>query len=123
MSDPIRLCALEDLNETGACSVNLKLTDEEVSLVVVLDREASRPNAPEARAYYNECPHLLTPLDMFPDEFLDKENPSLLVCSTHGARFQVSDGLCIVGPCIGANLESVEVTVREGEIFLIQPEA
>ncbi|WP_096172160.1 Rieske 2Fe-2S domain-containing protein [Cohaesibacter sp. ES.047] len=73
------------------------------------------------RAYHNECPHLLTPLDTFPDEFLDKENPGLLVCSTHGARFQVSDGLCIIGPCTGANLESVDVTVREGEVYLVAP--
>lgn len=54
-------------------------------------------------AYENKCPHQGTPLETFPDKFLN-EDGSLLICSTHGARFRVEDGFCISGPCKGARL-------------------
>lgn len=60
-------------------------------------------------AYENRCPHQGTPLETFPDKFLNSDG-SLLICSTHGARFRVEDGLCISGPCHGQRLRRIEVT-------------
>jgi nitrite reductase/ring-hydroxylating ferredoxin subunit len=54
-------------------------------------------------AYENRCPHQGTPLETFPDKFLNSDG-SLLICSTHGARFRVEDGLCVSGPCKGERL-------------------
>lgn len=66
-------------------------------------------------AYVNSCPHQLTPLETFPDKFLN-EDGSLLVCSTHGARFRIEDGFCVSGPCLGKSLTSVEFEVADGSI-------
>lgn len=60
-------------------------------------------------AYENRCPHQGTPLETFPDKFLNSDG-SLLICSTHGARFRVEDGVCISGPCKGERLRRVDVT-------------
>ena len=68
-------------------------------------------------AYVNRCPHGGTPLETFPDRFLD-ESGDLLICSTHGARFQVSDGVCVAGPCKGAALRPVRVHVSGGSVML-----
>lgn len=54
-------------------------------------------------AYENRCPHQGTPLETFPDKFLNADG-SLLICTTHGARFRVEDGVCVSGPCKGDKL-------------------
>ena len=66
--------------------------------------------------YRNECPHVGTPLDWIPHEFMDRERRHL-VCSTHGAIFRVEDGLCLAGPCQGDALEPVPVAVRDGLLY------
>ena len=69
-------------------------------------------------AYVNSCPHQGTPLETFPDKFLN-EDGSLLVCSTHGARFRVEDGVCVRGPCVGKALNRIACEVRDGIVVLI----
>jgi nitrite reductase/ring-hydroxylating ferredoxin subunit len=69
------------------------------------------------RAYENSCPHQGTPLETFPDKFLN-EDGSLFVCSTHGARFRVEDGHCVSGPCEGKALVAVPCDVRDGVVFV-----
>ena len=66
------------------------------------------------RAYMNSCPHQGTPLETFPDRFLDQNG--LLVCSTHGARFRVDGGYCVSGPCAGKALRAVVCVVEDGVI-------
>lgn len=68
------------------------------------------------RAYVNACPHQGTPLETFPDRFLDQDG--LLVCSTHGARFRVEDGYCVSGPCAGKSLQGAPVAVEDGVIVV-----
>jgi nitrite reductase/ring-hydroxylating ferredoxin subunit len=67
--------------------------------------------------YLNSCPHRGTPLETFPDRFLD--SAGFLVCSTHGARFRPADGFCVAGPCAGQFLRTVKLAVREGTIFVL----
>ena len=69
------------------------------------------------RAYVNSCPHQGTPLETFPDKFLD-ERGRLFVCSTHGARFRVEDGVCVSGPCAGKALVPIACEVRDGAVVL-----
>ena len=54
-------------------------------------------------AYVNSCPHVGTPLDLWPNEFLS-EDASVFVCSTHGALFEPTTGSCTAGPCAGDEL-------------------
>lgn len=69
------------------------------------------------RAYVNSCPHQGAPLETFPDRFLSADG-SLLICSTHGARFRVDDGVCISGPCLGKALVPLVLDVRADTIVV-----
>lgn len=69
-------------------------------------------------AYVNRCPHVGTPLDWSPDEFMDRDGRHLL-CATHGALFEVDDGLCIAGPCQGDRLEPFPIAVRDGVVYAL----
>ena len=41
-----------------------------------------------------------------------------LVCTNHGAMFDAGNGRCTFGPCEGAYLTPVEVTVEDGAAYL-----
>jgi len=66
-------------------------------------------------AYVNICPHQGSQLDWEADQFFDG-NGSHLVCGKHGSLFEVATGACIDGPCKGAALEMVRLTVIDGDI-------
>ena len=70
-----------------------------------------------ARAFVNRCPHTGVELDWLPGEFFE-ESGLYLICSTHGAVFEPSTGLCVAGPCRGARLQAIVVEEREGRIFI-----
>ncbi len=69
-------------------------------------------------AYVNVCPHAGTPLNMEEGQFLEKTG-SYFMCHTHGALFQLSDGLCVAGPCNGAKLRAVEIEIKNGKILVV----
>ena len=67
-------------------------------------------------AFTNYCPH-------WRDVRLDKGSGALLrdgelVCGKHGATFERADGRCTFGPCEGAVLDTFEVTVEGGAVYL-----
>jgi nitrite reductase/ring-hydroxylating ferredoxin subunit len=72
------------------------------------------PNG-EIRAYHNLCKHLPVPLDSFRDRVL-ADDKSHFLCRTHGACFQLSDGMCFEGPCQGASLDAIAVRLHNGKI-------
>jgi nitrite reductase/ring-hydroxylating ferredoxin subunit len=66
--------------------------------------------------WLNYCRHLL-------DVRLDKGSGAPmrdgeLVCANHGAYFEADTGHCTFGPCEGATLESVDVSVVDGDVYL-----
>jgi len=67
-------------------------------------------------AYTNYCPH-------WRDVRLDKGSGATvrdgeLVCGKHGATFRKATGDCDFGPCEGAVLDTFEVTVADGGVYL-----
>lgn len=68
----------------------------------------------ELVAFRNVCPHLGDPLDGRTGEFL-AERGGVLVCDSHGARFEPRSGRCEAGPCEGERLEKLSVEVDESE--------
>ncbi|MEQ1753888.1 MAG: Rieske 2Fe-2S domain-containing protein [Micropepsaceae bacterium] len=75
-------------------------------------------HASNFHAYMNSCPHQAMPLEILPDKFLN-EDGSLLVCSTHGARFRVEDGYCVSGPCQGKSLVPIAVEIDDASVFAV----
>ena len=67
--------------------------------------------------YVNSCPHIGLPLEPLPDRFLDARRQNI-VCSAHGARFRVEDGVCVSGPCLGDALEAVEARIADGAVVV-----
>lgn len=65
--------------------------------------------------YWNRCPHLGTPLEWEEDRFLDPDG-ALIICSTHGALFQIEDGHCLAGPCKGKHLQQIPFIVDNGMV-------
>jgi nitrite reductase/ring-hydroxylating ferredoxin subunit len=63
--------------------------------------------------YVNACPHIGSPLDWSPDRFLSSDG-SRIVCSMHGAQFDIGSGLCTHGPCKGDHLERVAHRIEDG---------
>ena len=106
-----RLCSLAELEATGAKGITLGEWPKAREFIVVRDGEA-------VRAYRNRCPHNSGTLETVPDRFLDADRAHL-VCSTHGARFRIEDGLCVSGPCRGEALTAVAIAVVAGEVCLI----
>lgn len=104
---------LSQLNDPGCREFSLpaqrpgQATDEEGFLVLAAGR---------LFAYINRCPHKLLPLNWQSDEFLDSQN-CYIVCANHGALFRIEDGVCVQGPCRGARLHGLQVTVENGKIF------
>jgi len=104
------ILALDELPEGAARGMEIE-QDGRVYDIVVIRRDSA------VFAYINACPHLGTPLETFPDRFLDRTGRRL-ICSTHGALFRVEDGLCIFGPCQAKYLAAVPIRVVDGMIVL-----
>ena len=71
----------------------------------------------DVAVYINSCPHIGTPLDWAPHRFLSTDG-SRIICSTHGAEFEVMTGLCTRGPCFGDRLDAVMIEINEGTILV-----
>lgn len=71
----------------------------------------------DVRGYVNRCPHAGHPLNLRPHKFLTPDG-TLLLCSSHGALFEKQTGYCVAGPCTGASLRPVPLTVAAGYVML-----
>ena len=71
-------------------------------------------------AYVNRCPHAGTPLDLWPNEFWT-EDGRYLICATHGAIFAPDTGVCVEGPCPGARLERLAVSLDGDAVVVSRP--
>lgn len=109
MSEQV-LCLLSDLDATGAKGpIRVDRDGRAVSIFVV--RQDDR-----VFAYEDSCPHAFAPLEMEPDRFLDLTGTALL-CTMHGARFDIATGACVLGPCKGRSLTPYPVRIRNGEVI------
>lgn len=70
--------------------------------------------------YENRCPHRGTPLDWFPNNFLDQSGEHL-ICATHGALFRIEDGECLAGPCVGEHLRPLPHRLRGSTLHVTLP--
>ncbi|WP_085988791.1 Rieske (2Fe-2S) protein [Paramagnetospirillum caucaseum] len=102
------LCALADIGDPGARGM---VVDGKRVFVV---RKGG-----QVFGYVNSCPHVGAPLNLEDDRFLDLFQTSIL-CANHFALFEIEDGRCVRGPCLGRSLEPFPVEIRDG---LVVPKA
>ena len=104
------VCRLEDVPDGGTHALTVE--GGAGPRDVFLHRKAD-----VVRAFENACPHLGTPLDWAPGNFLS-EDGTHFVCATHGARFELEDGRCTFGPCLGDSLTAIPAEIRDGVVHL-----
>ena len=105
-----KLCELGDIPDGGAVGTIADMGDRKIAIFAVRQQD-------EVYVYENACPHLGSPLNFLPDEFLTPDGTQI-ICSTHEALFNIDDGLCIEGPCEGDHLTSLKSAVRDGVVFI-----
>ena len=73
-------------------------------------------------AYRNACPHYdRARMAWKKNEFLNGDR-SHIMCAAHGALFRIEDGACVIGPCLGQRLSPVSITLRDGCVWMTEPD-
>ncbi len=114
----VTLGRVDAIAEKSGKGFKLDVSGKALSLVVI-----SHPDIEGGIAgYINRCPHRGIELNWVPDRFMDLTK-EFIQCAMHGAQFQVSDGYCVSGPCVGRALVPVEIEVVDGLMYLNNVEA
>jgi nitrite reductase/ring-hydroxylating ferredoxin subunit len=106
-----RICAASDLPGDGR-GLRFDLTTQAGVAPAFVLRFGS-----EVRAYMNRCGHIPVELDWEDGRFLDYAG-EVIICSTHGARYDPLTGACLGGRCAGRGLVPVPLDIIEEDIFL-----
>lgn len=106
------IVAVEDVPEDSSYLFRVRDRDtgEEREAILV------RPNGAVA-GWLNYCRHMT-------HITLDKGSGAAIrdgeiICRNHGAMFETETGHCTFGPCEGAYLDDVRVTVEDGTVHLV----
>ncbi|RDI71267.1 Rieske (2Fe-2S) protein [Halopelagius longus] len=110
MDDSRRIAAADEVPEDGTLLFTVSEDGDRTEAIL------TRLDDGTIAAFSNYCPH-------WTDVRLDKGSGALvrngeLVCQKHGATFERDSGVCNFGPCEGAVLETIDVTVEEGSVLL-----
>lgn len=113
MDEGSRVAAVDEVPEDGSFVFTVRdgFDREEAILVRLADGVV---------ALKNYCPH-------WTDVRFDKGSGATfrngeLVCTKHGATFETETGFCTHGPCEGATIEQLDVTVADGAVYLTDEE-
>jgi len=101
----IQLCKLAELQSIDSRGFLIEELTPNRNIFVIREYE-------NVYGYENQCPHNRGPLDWMPDQFLDADN-KYIECASHGALFEINNGHCIYGPCVGESLKSIKVLIED----------
>jgi nitrite reductase/ring-hydroxylating ferredoxin subunit len=106
----VRLCRLEDIPDGDSRGFD-PLHKGQDTLFVVRRGES-------LHAWRDACPHIGgVPMAWRRHAYLNSDRDRI-VCSAHGALFEVASGVCTLGPCLGESLEPVRVRLgADGSIY------
>ena len=106
-----KACSLSELKKSRSYGFEIMVHGQEKRCFLVYHNN-------QVYSYLNHCPHTGINLDWMPHQFLDSNN-ELIQCATHGALFNIEDGFCIRGPCVGDKLHKVNNVILDDIIYLI----
>ncbi|WP_265110311.1 Rieske (2Fe-2S) protein [Halosolutus halophilus] len=115
MSATDRITPLADVPESSTVCFRVRNgTDDEREAILV------REGTDGVACWLNYCQH-------FTHINLDKGSGAPMrdgeiVCANHGAYFDADSGKCTFGPCEGAYLTALDVTVDDGHVYLTDEE-
>ena len=61
-----------------------------------------------------------TIINWSPDNFLTPDKKKI-ICSSHGAIFDIESGLCVSGPCVGSKLLKLECFINNERVIIKLP--
>lgn len=109
MNESGRIAAVEEVPTDSTLLVTLRNVTEEVEAILTRFDDG-------VVAFRNYCQHWTdVKLDKGPGAAVREDQ---LVCRKHGATFGKASGTCDFGPCEGSSLETIDVTVRDGDVYL-----
>lgn len=111
MDQGSRIASIEAVPDGGTFLFTVRRTDGTQREAILVRTNGS------VAAWLNYCRH-------YTHIRLDKGSGALirdgeLVCTNHGAMFEIDSGRCTHGPCEGAYLESIDVTVEDDAVYLV----
>ncbi|WP_436936091.1 Rieske (2Fe-2S) protein [Halovenus marina] len=109
MDESERIAALDEIPEDSSLLITVRDGFDREEAILVRHDEG-------VLAVKNSCPH-------WTDVRLDSGSGATvrddeLVCAKHGATFEVDSGVCTYGPCEGAQIEPLSVTVSDDDVYL-----
>ena len=106
----MRLCNFDELPDGASRGFDPRRTGRDTMFVVRQGRAL--------HAWLNACPHHGTTMPWRRHAYLNAA-ADRIVCSAHGALFEIDTGQCTLGPCLGQALTPVPVVVaHDGEVRL-----
>lgn len=109
----VTVCRFDELEDPGSKEFRIGGGDWPFKGFVVRKGDA-------VFAYQNFCAHAGHPLNWQPDRFLTKDGEKI-ICSSHGAIFEIESGVCVAGPCPGKLLRPVDVELRDDHVVVRGP--
>ena len=107
----LTLCRLDALPDGGARGFDPGQTGQDTLLVVRQGKAVY--------AYLDACPHQGgAPMAWRKDAYLNRSG-NRIVCSAHGAQFDIATGVCTLGACLGQSLTAASTSIINGEIHLV----
>ena len=110
MNEMFRICALDELSDPG--SLEFQWGEGDWPLEMFDIRQGN-----SAFGYLNRCPHAGHALNWQSDRFLTNKR-DLILCQSHGARFTIDEGLCVLGPCPGERLRPIKLLLHDGDVLV-----
>lgn len=111
--DIVDLCDIRDLPEDAARGFDPFGSGRDALFVI--------RRGDSIRAYLNVCPHQGSSLPWRKDAYLNAD-ATRIVCSAHGAQFDIDTGRCMQGAALGQSLDSVDVELHgDGRVRAILP--
>jgi nitrite reductase/ring-hydroxylating ferredoxin subunit len=106
----MRLCHLNDLPDGDSRGFDPRGSGRDTFFVV--------RQGPSVYAWENVCPHQGAPMAWRRHAYLNAARDRI-VCSAHGAQFEIHTGRCTLGPCLGQALTPVALSVHdEGTVHI-----
>ena len=116
MSDRDNLiCHRSEFEQSQCLAFRYRASNGEVIDAIVID------NGDTIVAFKNSCPHQQVQLSWEQDDWYNADGDKLF-CIFHGALFQMYDGLCVRGPCLGQSLQSVSIEM-DGDAVRLKAKA
>ncbi|WP_410765471.1 Rieske (2Fe-2S) protein [Haloferax sp. DFSO60] len=110
MSDLERICSVEDVPADTTFLFRVRDADDEEREAILVRTDG------ELRGWLNYCMHL-THIKIDKGSGASMRNGEL-ICENHGAYFEADSGYCNYGPCEGAYLDDIDITVDGDHVFL-----